>query len=62
MFGLQKYDLRFRNLPWLFRDSYVGAANTDTKGTATMKRKLGKQVLWFVAALSITCVMLSLVL
>ncbi len=45
MFGRKNYDLRNKDMIWLFRDSFVGAADTDTKEVKHMKKALARNML-----------------
>ena len=62
MFGSQRYDLRFRNMPWNFRDSYTGAAITDTKETAAMKKRIAQHIFLFTGALTAASLLLTVLL
>ncbi len=45
MFGRKNYDLRYKDMIWFFRDSFVGAADADTEEVKHMKKALARNML-----------------
>ncbi|WP_312354855.1 hypothetical protein [Aminipila sp.] len=61
MFGRKIYDLRYKDMIWVLRDSFAGATATDSPEEAKMKKKLARNILIAIFSISLLTFFLWLI-